>query len=91
MISVTIGISSETNQQAAPGVRTECARPRLTTMKELAELLKMDRSAARRYVMRLGYEPKRARTASSGFQTALVFDHDQVSQIVEARRADGYL
>lgn len=86
MISVTIGISSEARQTApAP------AAAKLTTLKELAELLKMDRSAARRYVMRLGYVPKRARTASSGFQTALVFDHDQVSQIVEARRADGYL
>ncbi|AXQ49248.1 MULTISPECIES: hypothetical protein [Pseudomonas] len=86
MISLTIGITA----QAAPHVPSTSA-PKMTTMKELAELLKMDRSAARRYVMRLGYEPKRARTASSGFQTALVFDHDQVSQIVEARRADGYL
>lgn len=85
MISVTIGITA---QAAAPAPST--SGPQLTTMKELAERLKMDRSAARRYVMRLGYEPKRARTASSGFQTALVFDQDQVRQIVEARQADGY-
>ncbi|WP_345956564.1 hypothetical protein Q9323_03090 [Pseudomonas fulva] len=85
MISLTIGITAQA-ASPAPGSST----PRLTTMKELAELLKMDRSAARRYVMRLGYEPKRARTASSGFQTALVFDQDQVRQIVEARQADGY-
>lgn len=85
MISLTIGITA---QAATPAPST--AAPKLTTMKELAELLKMDRSAARRYVMRLGYEPKRARTASSGFQTALVFDQDQVRQIVEARQQDGY-
>lgn len=85
MIDVTISISSEARQTApAP------AAAKLTTLKELAELLKMDRSAARRYVMRLGYEPKRARTAFSGFQAALVFDHDQVRQIVEARQQDGY-
>ncbi|MCE0933427.1 hypothetical protein [Pseudomonas monteilii] len=90
MISVTIGISSHSSQ-AAVGPAITPAPAKLTTMKELAELLKMDRSAARRYVMRLGHVPKRARTASSGFQTALVFDHDQVRQIVEARRADGYL
>lgn len=85
MISVTIGISSEARQPVSAPVAAK-----LTTLKELAELIKMDRSAARRYVMRLGYVPKRARTASSGFQTALVFDHDQVRQIVEARQADGY-
>lgn len=83
MISVTIGISSEAQQP-------ESAPAKLTTLKELAELLKMDRSSARRYVMRLGYVPKRARTASSGFQTALVFTADQVRQIVEARTTDGY-
>lgn len=53
-------------------------------------MIKMDRSAARRYVLRLGIEPKRARTASSGYQEALVFTPDQVRQIVEARTADGY-
>ncbi|MFG0554021.1 hypothetical protein [Pseudomonas asiatica] len=85
MISLTIGITA---QAATPP--PSISAPKLTTMKELAERLKMDRSAARRYVMRLGYEPKRARTASSGFQTALVFDQDQVRQIVEARQKDGY-
>ncbi|MDM9595342.1 hypothetical protein QU617_18810 [Pseudomonas guariconensis] len=85
MISVTIGISSEAQQPASAP-----AAAKLTTLKELAELLKMDRSAARRYVMRLGYVPKRARTASSGYQSALVFDQDQVRQIVEARQKDGY-
>ncbi|MCE1008745.1 hypothetical protein [Pseudomonas monteilii] len=85
MIDVTISISSDARQPApAP------AAAKLTTLKELAELLKMDRSAARRYVMRMGHVPKRARTASSGFQTALVFDHEQVRQIVEARQKDGY-
>ena len=104
MISVTIAIESEAIQIPSPHVRVEvqksdlklvegaglCAPVKLLTLKELAERLKMDRSAARRYVMRLGFEPKRARTAASGFQSALVFTPDQVSQIVKARTADGY-
>ncbi|EMO0334646.1 TPA: hypothetical protein ACNVXO_005673 [Pseudomonas aeruginosa] len=90
MINVTIAISSETDQLAAPSIPDERALAKLITLKELAALLKMDRSAARRYVMRLGYVPKRARTASSGYQTALVFTPDQVRQIVQARTADGY-
>lgn len=89
MINVTIGISSE-SIQAAAGPALAPAPGKMTTLKELADLLKMDRSAARRYVMRLGHVPKRARTASSGYQTALVFDQDQVRQIVQARQADGY-
>jgi hypothetical protein len=104
MINVTIAIESEAAQVSAPHVRVEvqksdlklvegaggCSQLKLITLKELAERLKLDRSAARRYVMRLGFEPKRARTAASGFQSALVFTPDQVSQIVKARTADGY-
>lgn len=105
MISVKIAIESEAIQMPSPHVRVEVQKSdlrlvegadggspaKLTTLKELAERLKMDRSAARRYVMRLGFEPKRARTASSGFQSALVFTPDQVNQIVKARTQDGYL
>lgn len=90
MINLTIAINSEAHQATAPSHPAESATAKLTTLKELARLIKMDRSSARRYVMRLGYVPKRARTASSGYQTALVFTPDQVSQIVEARSADGY-
>lgn len=62
----------------------------MTTLRELAVLLKMDRSAARRYVLRLGLNPQQARTSDSGYQLALVFTPEQVREIVEARRADGY-
>lgn len=66
-----------------------CVPERMTTLRELAILLKMDRSAARRYVLKLGYFPKQARTSDSGYQLALVFTQQQVREIVEARRADG--
>ncbi|EZI28921.1 hypothetical protein [Pseudomonas extremaustralis] len=90
MISVTISIESEVGELAVSSTHVESSVPKLTTLKELADKIKMDRSAARRYVLRLGFEPKRARTASSGFQSALVFTPDQVRQIVKARTADGY-
>lgn len=90
MINLTIAISSETHQPTVPSLPAQPAPAKLTTLKELADKIKMDRSAARRYVMRLGFEPKRARTASSGFQSALVLTPDQVSQIVKARTQDGY-
>lgn len=90
MISLTIAINSEAKRPPVLQVHADQVTPKLTTLKELAELIKMDRSAARRYVLRLGFEPKRARTASSGYQEALTFTPDQVRQIVEARSADGY-
>lgn len=71
-------------------VKPEPVLPKLTPLKDLAEMLKMDRSAARRYVLRLGIRPTRARTNTSGFQTALVFTPEQVRRAVDARREDGY-
>lgn len=63
---------------------------RAVTLKELAAELQMDRSAARRYILRLGVKPQRARTAESGYQTALVFTREQADLIVARRRAEGY-
>ncbi len=90
MISVNIAIEYGPLYLAETQVNSDQMKPKMTTLKELADLIKMDRSAARRYVLRLGIEPKRGRTASSGFQAALVFTPEQVNQIVEAREADGY-
>jgi hypothetical protein len=90
MISVNISIASQASQQVSRRAHIESPVPKLTTLKELSDLIKMDRSAARRYVLRLGVEPKRARTASSGYQSALVFTPEQVAQVVGARTADGY-
>ncbi|MGE8318337.1 MAG: winged helix-turn-helix domain-containing protein [Pseudomonadales bacterium] len=60
------------------------------TLRELAERLKMDRSACRRYVLRLGYKPVMRRTASSGFQEALTFTQAEADAIYARRHADGY-
>jgi hypothetical protein len=90
MISLTIAIGSDSKWTATEHTEVEAPIAKLTPLKELAEMIKMDRSAARRYVLRLGFIPLRARTATSGYQTALVFTQAQVQQIVDARRTDGY-
>lgn len=78
-------VPKEHDSLGAPG-----EKKKMTTLRELALLLKMDRSAARRYVLKLGFNPQQARTSDSGYQLALVFTPEQVREIVEARRADGY-
>jgi predicted transcriptional regulator len=60
------------------------------TVKELATRLKMDRSAALKYVKRLGYVPMKRRTASSGYQTASVLTSIQAEEIYRRRKAEGY-
>ncbi len=60
------------------------------TLRELADRLEMDRSACRRYVLALGYEPAKRRTASSGYQVALVFTAIQADEIYAVRHAEGY-
>lgn len=62
----------------------------VVTLRELAERLKMDRSACRRYVLALGYEPVRQRTADSGYQVALTFTARQADEIFQRRHAEGY-
>ena len=61
------------------------------TVKDLAAILKMDRSAALKYIKRLGYAPQKRRTSTSGFQTASVLTMAQANEIQRRRKAEGYL
>lgn len=65
------------------------ARP-MVTLRELAVRLKMDRSACRRYVLKLGVAPVRQRTADSGYQAALTFTAQQADAIFAKRSSEGY-
>lgn len=62
----------------------------VVTVRELAVRLKMDRSACRRYVLALGYEPVKQRTADSGYQMALTLTAQQADEIFARRSAEGY-
>jgi hypothetical protein len=71
--------------------RPSTKRPSVVvTVRELADELRMDRSACRRYVLRLGYKPVKQRTASSGFQEALTLTREEADAIVAFRRREGY-
>lgn len=61
------------------------------SIKELADLLGMDRSHARRYVLRLGYEPEKRRTADSANQLTLTVTRAEAEAIVAKRREQGFL
>lgn len=61
------------------------------TIKDLAERIGMDRSACRRYVLRLGYKPALMRTAESGFQRALTLAEGEAQAIAKHRASEGYV
>ncbi|MCX7426105.1 MAG: hypothetical protein NTW96_10870 [Planctomycetia bacterium] len=60
------------------------------SIKHLAERLGMDRSHARRYVLKLGFKPAKRRTRDSGNQLTLTVTSDEADVILEHRRAQGF-
>lgn len=94
-------IQAERDQQmrkdwAAQATRTPVAPPIASalplpvTIKELAGRVKMDRSACRQYVLRLGYKPTKQRMADSGFQLALTVTASEARAIQAKRASEGY-
>lgn len=61
------------------------------SLKQLAEEIGMDRSHARRYVLRLGITPHKRRTADSQNQLALAVDQSEAELIRQTRRAEGFI
>lgn len=51
----------------------------------------MDKSHARRYILKLGYSPEKRRTADSGNQLALTVTEDEAAAILERRKEEGFL
>jgi len=60
------------------------------SIKHLAEKLGMDRSHARRYVLKLGFKPEKRRTADSGSQLSLTVTSDEAESILKHRQAQGF-
>ncbi len=60
------------------------------SIKHLAEKLGMDRSHARRYVLKLGVHPQKRRTADSGSQLTLTVTEEEATFILEHRREHGF-
>ena len=61
------------------------------SIKELAETLGMDRSHARRYVLKLGIKPQKRRTADSSNQLTLTVTKNEAETIVKRRLEYGFL
>ncbi len=61
------------------------------SLKHLAEELGMDRSHARRYVLRLGIKPHKRRTPDSQNQLTLAVDQHEANLIREKRREEGFI
>lgn len=62
----------------------------LVTVRELAQRIGMDRSACRKYVLRIGYKPALRRTGDSGFQMALCVTATDARAIQALRASEGY-
>lgn len=61
------------------------------SIKDLATRLEMDRSHARRYVMKLGYSFHRRRTPDSGSQLTLCVTSAEADEITSQRQDKGFL
>jgi hypothetical protein len=60
------------------------------SIKELANRLGMDRSHARRYILRLGYAFHKRRTQDSGGQLTLCVSTSEADEIVSQRAGQGF-
>ena len=61
------------------------------SLKQLADELEMDRSHARRYVLRLGIKPHKRRTPDSQNQLTLAVDTREADLIRSKRREEGFI
>jgi len=60
------------------------------SLKQIAERLGMDRSAARRYILKLGIKAQKRRTADSGNQLSLTVTDEQARMIFKLREDQGF-
>lgn len=64
--------------------------PEYISIKHLAEKLGMDRSHTRRYVLKLGFKPKKRRTSDSGNQLTLTVTAQEADSILKHREDQGF-
>jgi hypothetical protein len=61
------------------------------SIKEISQQLGMDRSNTRKYVLKLGYEFHRRRTADSANQLTLCLTRDEASEVLSRRSEQGFI
>lgn len=60
------------------------------TLKQLAQQMSMDRSNARKYILRQGIRPVKRRAADSGNQLALTVTEEEAENILMNRKKEGF-
>jgi hypothetical protein len=77
---------------AKPVAHSECSMTQdFVSLKRLAHELGMDRSHARRYVLRQGIMPHKRRTQDSQNQLTLAVTRGEAESIIAKRREEGFL
>lgn len=61
------------------------------SLRQLAEMLGINQSQARKYVLKLGYSPPKVRTPDSRGKLTYVFEQEEAERIVTARRQQGFI
>ncbi len=61
------------------------------SLRQLAQILGINQSQARKYVLKLGYSPPRARTPHSRGKLTYVFTQEEAQRILESRREQGFV
>ncbi len=61
------------------------------SLRKLSEILGINSSQARKYVLKLGYKPQRARTPDSRGKLTYVFTSEEAESIIKARREQGFV
>ena len=60
------------------------------SLRQLAEAMEMDKSAARKYILKQGIRPEKRRTADSRGQPTLSFTKEEAERIIAVRRDQGF-
>ncbi len=61
------------------------------TLKELSELINLDKSNARKLILKFGIKPQKRRTIDSGNQLTLTITNAEAEYIIEKRKEEGFL
>src|SRR5438034_1052210 len=77
-------------QQSQRLIGGETNSDEFVSLKQLADAFGVDRSSARKYILRQGFKGVKRRTPDSGGMLALSFTKEEAERIIALRRDQGY-
>jgi hypothetical protein len=86
-LQLTLPAAAERQRSAARGLSRQIpmTNDEYVSLKQLAEVLGMDRSGCRRYLLKEGFKPVKRRTLDSGGQLALSYTKEEADRIIALR------